>query len=182
MNYRQRKCAICRVKFQPRSITHKACSPDCAEELAKCDREKKERKALRVAKQKIKSRAEYMKEAQAAFNKFIRLRDHHEPCISCGRHHQGQYHAGHYRSVGSTPELRFDERNCHKQCSVCNNYLSGNLILYRINLIQKIGLAGVESLESKHEPKHYATQVLIEITKHYKAEAKRLELQMKEAA
>jgi len=82
----------------------------------------------------------------------VRLRDS-GPCISCQRHHDGQYHAGHYRSVGAMPSLRFNTWNIHKQCSACNNHLSGNMIDYRINLIGKIGQARVDWLEGPQETK-----------------------------
>ena len=38
---------------------------------------------------------------------------------------------------GAMPSLRFNTHNVHKQCSACNNHLSGNMIEYRINLIAK---------------------------------------------
>jgi DNA repair exonuclease SbcCD ATPase subunit len=138
-------------------------------------RKKQERKELREAKQRIKSRAEWLKEAQSAVNKYIRLRDADQPCISCSRFHSGQYHAGHYRTVGSCPELRFEEYNIHKQCSACNNHLSGNIINYRINLIRKIGLEKVEWLEGKHEPKHYTIDDLKAIKAKYKTLCRELE-------
>ena len=126
-------------------------SYECAVELAKQDREKrlaKEQKKQRSAQRKrdketrdrLKSRSDHLREAQTVFNKFIRLRDEKAPCISCGRHHKGQYHAGHYRSTGACPELRFEELNVHKQCAPCNDHLSWNIVNYRINLIKKIGI------------------------------------------
>lgn len=107
-------------------------------------------------KERIKTRSDWVKETQAAFNAFIRQRDIDQPCISCQRHHSGQYHAGHYKTTAAAPELRFNELNCHKQCAPCNDHLSGNLINYRINLINKIGLDRVEWLEGPHEPKKYS--------------------------
>ena len=100
------------------------------------------------------------------------MRDEKEACISCGRHHTGQYHAGHYRTVGAAPELRFNELNVHKQCSVCNNHLSGNLIEYRRGLVAKIGIEKVEWLEGKHEAKKYTIDEIIEIKKHYQQKIK----------
>lgn len=120
-------------------------------------------------------RGHWLKQAQAAFNAFIRVRDEKDTCISCGRHHDGQYHAGHYRTVGAHPELRFDELNCHKQCSVCNNHLSGNLLEYRISLIKKIGQGTVEILEGPHKPKKYSVDDLKQIAKTYKQKKKDLE-------
>lgn len=85
--------------------------------------------------------------AQTAFNAYIRARDSKEPCISCQRHHSGQYHAGHFKTVSARSELKFNEDNCHKQCAPCNNHLSGNIEHYRPNLINKIGRERVEALD-----------------------------------
>lgn len=86
--------------------------------------------------------------AQAAFNSFIRIRDFGEPCISCGLYKE-IVDAGHYRSVGAAPELRFDEDNCHGQCRECNGFKSGNQQAYRENLIEKIGADRVDALETE---------------------------------
>ena len=145
-------CKICREKFIPTRPLQSVCGFDCAIATAKKTREVKERKEYREAKVKLKSRADWLKEAQAIFNQYIRLRDEKEPCISCGRFHEGQYHAGHYLTTGAHPELRFNELNVHKQCAPCNNFLSGNIIKYRQNLINKIGLQQVLFLEGPHEP------------------------------
>lgn len=166
------KCKICRSEFQKRSITHKTCSPECAEELVQREKIARQRKESREQRERLKSRSEWLKEAQTWVNRYIRLRDENEPCISCGRHHQGQYHAGHYLSTGARPELRFTEINIHKQCSVCNNHLSGNLVLYRASLIKKIGLEQVEWLEGPHEPKKHTIDDLKEIIKLYKLKCK----------
>ncbi|WP_118812711.1 recombination protein NinG, partial [Haemophilus influenzae] len=141
---KETKCKVCGKAFvKTFSSTQKVCSPECAIKLARDNaqkaQERAEKKKQRERKAKLKSRSEWLKETQAVFNKFIRLRDKNEPCISCGRYHQGQYHAGHYRSVGACPELRFCELNVHKQCAPCNDHKSGNIIEYRINLVNKIG-------------------------------------------
>ena len=167
-----RKCAYCRNDFEPFRMGQKACSVECACQMARKKREKIERKAYKEQKERIKSRAEWLKEAQAVFNRYIRLRDDKEPCISCGRHHEGQYHAGHYLSTGARPELRFDEANVHKQCQPCNTHLSGNLVLYRKALIVKIGLEEVERLESDHEPKKYSIDELKAIKAEYTRKAR----------
>jgi hypothetical protein len=112
---------------------------------------KVERAETRRRKDAIKSKADWAREAQTAFNAWIRARDEGLPCISCGRHHQGQWHAGHYLSTGARPELRYTESNVHRQCAPCNTHLSGNAVLYRIGLIERIGLQAVEWLEGPHE-------------------------------
>lgn len=173
---REKKCRVCRETYTPSKPLQVVCSPSCALLHAKQKRERErkaldkiERKAIREAKEKIKPRAAYMKETQSAFNAWVRARDADQPCISCGRHHQGKYDAGHYRSVGSNPALRFEPLNCHRQCVPCNQHKSGNAIEYRIGLVARIGAEKVAWLEGLHEPKKYTIEDLQQITAHYRA-------------
>jgi hypothetical protein len=136
--------------------------------------DQRERREIKVRKEKLKSRAEHMREAQAAFNEWIRLRDADRPCVSCGRHHEGQYHAGHYRSVGANPELRFEPLNVWKQCAPCNTHLSGNLVNYRISLLQLIGAEQVEWLEGPHEPCKHSVEEIKNIKAEYRAKTREL--------
>jgi len=137
--------------------------------------EKIQRVSVMVRKNALKTRSQWLKEAQTQFNRYIRLRDAKDPCISCQRHHEGQYHAGHYMTAGGFPELRFNEDNCSKQCSPCNNHLSGNIAAYRINLVKKIGLERVESLEGPHDPLKLTIDEIKEIKAKYRDKAKELD-------
>lgn len=168
------KCKVCRTPFLKQSIKHKVCSAECAILWNEKEKERQYKKSYLEQKIKLRSRSEWIKLAQAAFNQYIRERDKNLPCISCGRHHKGQYHAGHYLSTGARPELRFEEMNASKQCAPCNDHLSGNIALYRINLIKKIGLENVEWLESNHQPKKWTIGQLQEIIATYKAKTKEL--------
>ncbi|MEH6483051.1 MULTISPECIES: recombination protein NinG [Pseudomonas] len=170
------KNKACAAKFVPQRLGQSVCSPKCA--LATKDvNQVKARKALaqveraeiKVRKEKLKSKADHAKDAQAAFNEWVRLRDAAQPCISCGRHHDGQYHAGHYRTVASSPEIRYEPLNVHKQCAPCNNHKSGDIVNYRINLVKRIGADKVEWLEGPHEPKRYTIDDLKAITAKYRA-------------
>ena len=161
MTFRKVLCPHCRGKLETGQRIHPECIDGYAEaQAAKAERAeakkaraaaKVEREKARTRKEAIKSRAEWAKEAQQAFNAWVRARDEGLPCISCGRHHQGQWHAGHYLSTGARPELRYTESNVHRQCAPCNTHLSGNAVLYRIGLIERIGLEAVEWLEGPHE-------------------------------
>jgi hypothetical protein len=174
MGLKLKTCKVCKEKFTPLKPLQMVCGPLCAYTYAKTNRAKAERKELREIKTKLKTKSDWLREAQTVFNQFIRLRDKHDPCISCGRHHTGQYHGGHYRTVKAAPELRFNEYNCHKQCSACNTHLSGNLIEYRKRLINKIGLEIVEWVEGKHEPKHYTIDDIKQIKQTYRDKIKGL--------
>ena len=143
-------CEVCERVFVPDRMGQLVCRPACA--MARVRNAKKaERESVRARKEAIKSKADWAREAQTAFNAWIRARDEGLPCISCGRHHQGQWHAGHYLSTGARPELRYTESNVHRQCAPCNTHLSGNAVLYRIGLINRIGSDAVEWLEGPHE-------------------------------
>lgn len=177
-----KKCKVCPTRFTPRNSLQVVCSPHCAlvwarnQQAKRDDVKRKDRaKKLREDKERIKSKGQLLKEAQTEFNRYIRERDKDKPCISCNRTGNPQWHAGHYRSVGSTPELRFHEDNCHKQCAQCNNFESGNLIDYRIGLIERIGIERVEWLERKdHKPKHYTHDDIRQIKAKYKLKIKQL--------
>lgn len=169
-----KKCVICNQLFKPNCSTAKVCGFNCAVEYTFQVKAKKERKEYRVAKEKIKTRQDWLKEAQTAFNSFVRHRDSQLPCISCQRHHAGQYHAGHYRASGAWASLRFNEDNCHKQCQPCNTMKSGNLLEYRINLIKKIGQDRVDWLEGPHQPAKWTIDQLKQIKAEYKAKLKEL--------
>ena len=81
------------------------------------------------------------------FHRYIRNRDKNKPCISCGKYSKLQ--AGHFYSAGMNPVVRFNEQNVHGQCLHCNFYLSANLLPYRENLIEKIGIEKFDALTLK---------------------------------
>lgn len=172
--FKPKKCRVCRGTFEPFRPLQVCCTTGCAIQYAAKQREKKERKELKQAKERIKSRRDWQKEAQAAFNGFIRARDKDKPCISCGRFHTGSYDAGHYRTAGGNPELRFNEDNCHRQCVQCNQHLHGNIVNYRIGLIDRIGIERVEVIEGKHEAQHYSIEDLKSIKETYSRKAREL--------
>lgn len=155
---KQKACKACGEKFRPSLSTQKACGVQCALALAKKPENQavarkaiaqRERREIQVRKQKLKSRADYAKEAQAAINRYVRLRDAHLGCVSCDKpaSWSGQWHCSHFRSVGAAPHLRFNLWNMNKSCSACNNFLSGNIMAYRPALIEKIGQEKVDWLE-----------------------------------
>ena len=173
-NPRPKKCGHCLDRFTPARMGQKACSPKCALSLARSDRETRRKRETREARQRLKTLGELTREAQGAFNAWVRARDHDQSCISCGRFHQGQWHAGHYRTTAAAPELRFEPLNVHRQCAPCNNHKSGNLIEYRIRLIEKIGQDQVDWLEGPHEPKRYTRDDLQSLKAKYRKMAREL--------
>ena len=125
----------CKKKFDKIRANQLVCSYSCASAYTKQLRDKKEKKEWTARKKKVaeelKTNSDHRKELQILVNKFIRLRDKDKGCISCGQSLNTKFDAGHFRSVGSCPELRFNEENIHGQCVYCNQHLHGNLIQYR---------------------------------------------------
>ena len=165
----------CQYKHSIEFLSLQGKSKAKAERIAAAE----DRKTIRIRKEAIKTRSEWMKEAQIAFNAFIRERDKRKACICCGHPLEsssigGAFDCGHYRSVGSAPHLRFDERNAHGQRKQCNRYGSGRAVDYRLGLIGRMGLEVVESLESDNEPRKYTIEDLKEIISTYKRKLKEL--------
>ena len=183
-----KKCKICGTAFSPRSSMAKVCSVPCSLRLvertkAKASKESASltRKRVREYRKKTKTLGQWTKDAQAAFNEWVRERDYGLPCISCGLPMSddglltgSRIDAGHYRSRGACPELRFHPANVHAQCVRCNQHLSGNIVEYRKGLIERIGLERVEWIEGHHEMPKYTRDDLEQMTRYYRAEARRL--------
>lgn len=179
-----KKCKnpACGISFPPQRLGQAVCSPKCALAMAPANAEKarkaivqRDRREIQVRKEKLKSRADHLKDTQHAFNAWIRARDAGQPCISCGTAADVQYCAGHYRTTAAAPELRFEPLNVNLQCNRnCNMGKSGNLLGYRPRLIEKIGIEAVEWLEGPHEPKKYTIDELKALTAHYRALTKEL--------
>ena len=182
-----KRCKVCRKEFDPRLPMQTVCSPSCALSLAKSKRAKEEkreqvrqRKADRERKEAIKTLPKLLKEAQEAVNSYVRARDADLPCISCGNPppdlsglHAGR-DAGHYRSVGSAPHIRFNLDNIHAQCVSCNKFKAGNAADYRLGLIERIGLPRVEALEADYSVKKWHKDEVRAIRDEYRRKAREL--------
>jgi len=171
---RPKSCKACKRKFVPTRTFQTWCSPDCGVKLAMETRTKEKRQELKQKRETLKTRGDWLKEAQIAFNAWIRERDYSKPCISCNANKAGQWDASHYRSVGACPALRFEPDNVHKACSVCNQHHSGRVIEYRIALVKLLGAARVEWLEQEHAPIKLTSDEIKEIKSRYSRMAREL--------
>ena len=168
---KEKKCRYCKEYFTPFNTLQPFCfKTECIQEHNKVTREKKARKVKKEFKENDKSTL--LKLAQSVVNKYIRLRDLNKPCISCEHIGERQIHAGHYRPMGNNQQLRFYTLNIFAQCSICNNYLSGNLAEYRLNLIKKIGLSKVEEIEANQERGNYSVEYLQRLIKVFRKKIK----------
>ena len=180
------KNPACRDSFVPQRLGQAVCSPRCALATVEAQKAKEKkspalagRRELKVRKEALKSRGDHIREAQQAFNEYIRTRDQAAGhlCISSGKPLDwsgNAVDAGHYRSVGSAPHLRFDERNCHAQSKQDNRFLSGNAVDYRIGLIARIGQEAVDALESDQSVRKYTVDEIKAIKATYRAKTREL--------
>ena len=167
-------CKVCGIDFEAWSQAQRLnrfCGPVCAARWGAYQRDRKRdaanRKELAKRKEALKTLGQWTKEAQSAVNLYIRERDKAKPCIVHGHdcpHSSGGFHAGHFLSVGSHPELRFNTWNIHKQCAVSNqgsnkyarfsrdSHIAAH---YEKQLRSRIGDDRVDMLKGPHKPKQY---------------------------
>ncbi|MDE9480027.1 recombination protein NinG [Xenorhabdus bovienii] len=168
------------------------CSPEHGAELGmrrqdrkyekarqKLERERRQKEVeardkLKTRKLAVKPRSYWIQQAQRAVNAYIRERDRDLPCVSCGTYISSQWDAGHYRTTSAAPQLRFDERNIQRQCIVCNQHKSGNLVPYRVELIRRIGLEPVEAIESNHDRHRWTIEECKAIRDEYRQKLREL--------
>lgn len=175
-----KSCPICNTEYLPRSSLQKVChdyrcaiafnkqrdAKTAAREQRK--QERLQRDDLKERRERLKGLPEWQKEAQTAFNRYIRIRDLNKNCVSCGNPliSNSNYLTGsavdasHYRSRGAASHLKFNVFNVHSACTRCNRQLSGNAVEYRIRLIDRIGLERVERLEQDNTPRKYTIDYL----------------------
>ncbi|MFU9442254.1 recombination protein NinG, partial [Klebsiella pneumoniae] len=164
-----------------------------AREAAKKKALQRQRESEKEGRQRRKARLAELRpngyckaQAQKAFNAYIRARDAGLPCISCGETnppdlHGGQWDCGHFKTVGAYPELRFEERNAHKQCKSCNagagKYTAKESTVaqqYEAGLIARYGRDYVDWLNGPHEMTNYRREDFIRIRDEYRAKLKAL--------
>ena len=174
------KNSECKQKFMPEREFQVACSFECAILYSKQLTVKREATKKRNAGKELRAykkthKPTLLQLAQKLVNQFIRLRDEKELCISCGHNFSNgrQAHAGHYIARSKSSLLRFSEENIHKQCSICNDHLSGNIGNYRVGLIEKIGIERVEYLEANATSlKTWTVEELQEVITKYRMKIK----------
>ena len=144
------QCAVAMIKLAEKRKRDQLAAN--AKKREQNQQEKEERKALRIRKIALRTRSEWYDILQEEVNKYVRLRDAGKPCCTCGTTNPNiKYDAGHYRTRGSCPELRFELTNIHRQCSVnCNQHGSGKRLEYQQFLRETYGQEHLDWLDGPH--------------------------------
>ena len=179
------KCRFCKVRMpedKAKHVLHDECfQPWLTKQLAKqaAAREKKDRAEFRERKAKLKRIPDLIREAQTAFNAFIRERDKDKGCFVCSRPFLAGVpgrvqHAGHVRSRGAAGHLRYDEDNCMGECEGCNGPHGAKPHQIKAGAIARIGAERFEELEASNEPHKWERDELIAIKALYVGKLKEL--------
>lgn len=128
------------------------CGLDClaehGREKAYKRREAKKREYVRRGREKLKTLAQHVTDAQRDVNRLVVAEDKHKRCISCDSPEVSD--AGHYFHKGMkyrTSPLTLDRRNLAGQCQACNRYKGGgNQHEYREGYIKRYGQAAFDEL------------------------------------
>ena len=164
-----KSCKKCGEIFTPFRTTDNKCYVCKKTDQALKNLAKIKKDVTRKQREDLLTVSDYLKLAQQVFNKWVRMRDKDQPCISCGKKLGAKYDAGHFWSAGGHSAVRFHPDNVHAQCVTCNQHKHGNLIAYREGLINKIGWDGYAWLESfAHDTKKWEKEELKELIKKYK--------------
>lgn len=200
---KQKTCANpeCAIKFVPAKLGQKVCGWACGLAIAPANQERArkslaqvERKEINVRKEKLKTRSDFVQEAEKAVRDYRRTYELSigSGCISCGKSQAeiqtaqgwktgGAFDAGHFLGKGARPELRMVPENIWLQCKSCNAGSSkyarkGESVAqgFRSGLVERIGLAAVEALEADHEPRKHTIDELKAITAEFRAKTREL--------
>jgi hypothetical protein len=174
------------------------CCIDCALVIARTKQERKEKKQralmkqkekldraiMRVKKEKLKTISELLKRArETAFQVWVKKRDFKwfeenglDPaCIMCGNKNPKSWHACHFQSVGSKPELQFHPANCNLGCGQCNFFANQSDTEYENNMVVKYGKEMVEYLKNYNATCRWDREEIEDIRQHFKSETRRIE-------
>lgn len=164
------------------------CSPECGTVLSIARLEKKrlltiktkikeDKRADRIRREKLDGRKIWLKKAEAAVNKYVKLRDFGKGCISCHlpANWQGKWQASHFRSVGAASSIRYNLWNINKSCLPCNMHKGGNIIDYEPRLRALIGDDKVAWLRAQNNLASYDVAYLQRLAKVFNKKARRQE-------
>lgn len=178
---REKTCRICAKTFKPFSTTAQICGAKrCLSGYVEA-LDKTRKADLKRRKEAVKTRSDWMVEAQAAINKYARLRDIRlgYGCITCHLQYEnrqgGAFDAGHMHSRGSRPELRFHLHNIALQCVKDNRYLAGRALEFRAAMVVRHGVAKIEALEAIKGPAKFSIDYLKRIKQVFAKKARRME-------
>lgn len=156
------KCKYCGCIFKPKyKSTEKYCqATDCRTSYAIETIKKQKDLNLKAEKKSLKDNTTNWKnELQKEINKIVRIIDKDLLCLA--RNKGGQIHAGHIYSRGSSPTIRYNLHNIHRQNAQSNHFQNDDGLL-REGLVNEYGQLYMDFIsnlrqttELKYKPNDY---------------------------
>lgn len=191
----QRKSRCKAPRCREPALPYKAfCSPECGAIIGVALLEKQKRKedkkrslaakaekaGDRAKREAMKGVPELTREAQEAFNRYVRLRDNGKGCFVCGVTLRmggvgGGFDAGHIRARSQASHLRFDERNVQGECKSCNAAGSTKDHEMRAAAERLLGKEAADALYADNRVHKWQRDELRAIRDTYRAKARDLE-------
>lgn len=133
-------------------------------------------------KKKKKTRQDYIKELDAVFSKFIRLRDSNKQwtvvCPLCWARMPREKSQNMHFITRWNMRHRYDEKNCHAWCMRCNVILNWNYIAYTRRMQKTYWLSYVDKLIADKWPYKIPTPTLVDMINYYSNKADLLEAKL----
>ena len=196
----KRKCCGCKERFSANSMIKLPVgyfhSADCSIQYAN------KKTAAKIKKQNAKQKREFKandlshqkKLTQDVFNKLRKLQEFkwfrdrglQPECISCGKINM-DWSCGHFKTVASSGNLRYSQKNTYLQCNrYCNSGKAGNIEGckntrgFKQGLIERFGedkgIMRIEWLEeNQHKINKWTCEELIGMRKRFNKEIRELE-------
>ena len=170
------RCVACKKYFPKDDMmtlpVGALCSQVCVHALIESKREKSLKQAIKYnkaqankrlkaykketvrLKKTIKTRTKWYNDLQSLVNQYVtKVRDKDKGCCTCGKTNDVKYDAGHCFTRAARPDIRFDLRNIHKQCSVnCNQHGSGMVNEYKQFIVKSYGQDELDRLTLEGKP------------------------------
>lgn len=170
------RCKNCRQLFDPARFNQKYCfDPECVKVWVTSEKEKQWKKKKATLKVELMTKKDYEKILQQLVNKYVRMRDKGQPCISCQKPIKGKCDAGHLYAVGNYPSVRFNLKNINAQCINCNQYNGGAINDYRINFVKKYSQQDLDELDQlAHQQRQFTVQEIKDLITEFKEKTKNI--------
>ena len=164
------RCKNCKQLFEPVRFNQKYCfDPECVKVWVTTEQDKQWKKKKAKLKVELMTKKDYEKILQQLVNKYVRMRDKGQPCISCQKPIKGKMDAGHLYAVGNYPSVRFNLKNINGQCINCNQYNGGAINDYRLNFVLKYSREDLEELDKlAHQQRQYSVTEIKEMIHEFK--------------
>lgn len=179
------KCKVCKSEYIKRSITHKTCSVECSLIYIESEKKKAYRKEHIKRTVDLYTRSDWIRMAQIEVNRYVRIRDQlaGHRCICCNEpldFDGSQVDAGHWRSTGSAPHLRFDTfGNISAQRKHCNRWRAGRAMDQEPIIRERWGDDVADAILADQQSRKWSIAELIEIRGGFRQWANELKRQAK---